>query len=75
MLEYPIDEAKTLLTKNLQTAEKNLKNLAQDLDFVKDQITTTEVNIARIYNWSVLQRKLTTTTTEKGDEPQTESSK
>ena len=28
-----------------------------DIDFVKDQITTTEVNLARIYNQGVLNNK------------------
>lgn len=57
MLEYPIDEALTLLTKNLETAKRNLKQVDLDLDFLKDQLTTTEVNIARVYNWDVRRRQ------------------
>ncbi|XP_019793030.1 prefoldin subunit 3 isoform X1 [Orcinus orca] len=45
MLEYDIDEAQALLEKNLSTATKNLDSLEEDLDFLRDQFTTTEVNI------------------------------
>nr|XP_025871907.1 prefoldin subunit 3-like [Vulpes vulpes] len=42
MLEYDIDEAQALLEKNLSTATKNLDSLEEDLDFLRDQFTTTE---------------------------------
>ncbi|KAF7706550.1 prefoldin subunit 3 [Silurus meridionalis] len=56
MLEYDIDEAQTLLEKNLGTASRNLESLQEDLDFLRDQFTTTEVNMARVYNWDVKRR-------------------
>lgn len=45
MLEYTLDDAEGLLSKNLQTATKNLNQLEIDLDFLRDQLTTTEVSI------------------------------
>lgn len=57
MLEYPIEEAEDLLKRNLENAKKSLKQTEEDLDFLKDQLTTTEVNIARVYNWNVLKRR------------------
>lgn len=45
MLEYDIDEAQALLEKNLSTATRNLETLENDLDFLRDQFTTTEVSI------------------------------
>lgn len=45
MLEYDIDEAQALLEKNLSTATRNLDLLEEDLDFLRDQFTTTEVSI------------------------------
>lgn len=45
MLEYDIDEAQALLEKNLSTASRNLETLEEDLDFLRDQFTTTEVSI------------------------------
>ncbi|XP_012996661.1 prefoldin subunit 3 isoform X1 [Cavia porcellus] len=59
MLEYDIDEAQALLEKNLSTATKNLDSLEEDLDFLRDQFTTTEViltDMARVYNWDVKRR-------------------
>ncbi|XP_072543583.1 prefoldin subunit 3 [Salminus brasiliensis] len=56
MLEYDIDEAQSLLEKNLATASRNLDSLEEDLDFLRDQFTTTEVNMARVYNWDVKRR-------------------
>lgn len=53
MLEYPLEEAKALLTKNLTTSQSNLKQIEEDLEFLRDQITTSEVNLARVYNWNV----------------------
>jgi len=53
MLEYPMDEAEALLSKNLESATKNVEIINGDLDFLRDQITTTEVSMARLHNWKV----------------------
>ena len=53
MLEYPLDEAEALLSKNLGAATKNVEQINVDLDFLRDQITTTEVSMARVHNWKV----------------------
>lgn len=57
MLEYPLDEAIALLTNNLSMAQKTLAQLVSDLGFLKDQMTTSEVNIARVFNWDVRERR------------------
>jgi len=57
MLEYDIDEAEELLVKNLGDAKTGLATLEDDMDYLRDQITTTEVNMARIYNWNVKNKK------------------
>lgn len=49
MLEYDIDEAQALLEKNLSTASRNLETLEDDLDFLRDQFTTTEVSILPLH--------------------------
>lgn len=49
MLEYDIDEAQALLEKNLSTATRNLETLENDLDFLRDQFTTTEVSILAFF--------------------------
>ena len=46
-----------LLTENRDNSRVNLKSLDEDVQFLRDQITTTEVNIARIFNFDVLKRK------------------
>lgn len=57
MLEYSLDDAQETLTKNLEAAKRILGYVEHDLDFVRDQFTTTEVNMARIYNWEVKRRQ------------------
>ena len=57
MVEYNYDEALKLLAKNLSNAEAKIAETESDIDFLKDQITTTEVNLARIYNQGVLNNK------------------
>ncbi|KAJ1942270.1 hypothetical protein EC988_006536 [Linderina pennispora] len=60
MLEYTLDEARELLASKLDIAKNNLKDTVEDLEFLRDQITTMEVNTARVYNWDVKQRRLAT---------------
>jgi len=57
MLEYTLDDAEALLSKNLASAETNLAQIAFDLDYLRDQMTITEVTMARLYNWDVKKRK------------------
>lgn len=44
MVEYSFEEAIELLQKNLATAQKSLKEVEEDLDFLKEQITVVEVS-------------------------------
>ncbi|KAK3305814.1 Prefoldin subunit-domain-containing protein [Chaetomium strumarium] len=57
MLAYPIDEAEALLDSKLQAAKQSLSNCEEDLDFLREQITTMEVAVARVYNWDVVQKR------------------
>ena len=65
MVEYTYDEAVKLLGKNLINAEQKIKETEDDIDFLKDQLTTTEVNLARIYNQGVMNNKKKTNEAEK----------
>ncbi|KAL8486101.1 hypothetical protein ACS0TY_022996 [Phlomoides rotata] len=58
MLEYSCEEATELLQKNLENAKASLEVLVADLQFLRDQVTITQVTIARVYNWDVHQRRL-----------------
>ncbi|KAA0197369.1 hypothetical protein HAZT_HAZT007724 [Hyalella azteca] len=57
MLEYDLEAAETLLNKNLQNANTKHNQVLNDLDFLRTQCTTTEVTIARVYNWDVRRRR------------------
>ncbi|XP_056629762.1 prefoldin subunit 3 [Diorhabda carinulata] len=57
MLEYTLEDAKKLLTENIAVATRNLSYVEHDLDFLRDQFTTTEVNMARVFNWNVKKRQ------------------
>jgi len=41
----------------LSEAHKTLKELTEDQGLLRDQITTTEVNMARVFNWDVKERR------------------
>jgi prefoldin subunit 5 len=58
MLEYSCEEATDLLQKNLENAKASLEVLIADLQFLRDQVTITQVTIARVYNWDVHQRRV-----------------
>jgi prefoldin subunit 5 len=58
LLEYPAAEAEELLQKNCSVAEQQLAVLDETLDYVSDQITVTEVNIARVFNYRVKLQRL-----------------
>ncbi|KAL9122960.1 MAG: hypothetical protein Q9187_000485 [Circinaria calcarea] len=57
MLAYPLSEAEMLLDSKLAAAKQNLANCEEDLDFLREQITTLEVATARVYNWDVTQKR------------------
>lgn len=57
MLEYPLDEAEELLKQNIESAAVSLRCLEHDQDFLRDQVTITEVNMARVYNWDFKKRQ------------------
>lgn len=57
MLEYPLDEAVELLNTRLKNNKDQLKSVQEDLEFLRENITTMEVNTARLYNWDVERRK------------------
>jgi hypothetical protein len=51
MLEYTYEEAMKLLESNLTAAIAKRAETEEDIEYLKDQITTTEVNTARVYNF------------------------
>ena len=57
MLEYDIDVARELLDQQLIGMSKSIEKAEGTLDFLKNQITTVQVNIARVYNWRVVKRR------------------
>ncbi|KAG7531043.1 hypothetical protein FFLO_04598 [Filobasidium floriforme] len=58
MLMYPLGEAVLLLSEKLSTAKKNLNNIKEDLEFLREQVTVMEVNFARVHNVSLSGRRL-----------------
>ena len=57
MLEYSYDEALEMLNRNLAGANQKLENCTEDLQFLRDQIITSEVNMARVFNYDVRRRR------------------
>ena len=71
MLEYERGEAIELLNSQVTDAKKALATTIDDMGFLRDQITTTEVNMARVFNWDVKNRRQKSTK-EATDEPDIE---
>ncbi|KAI4264178.1 MAG: hypothetical protein L6R42_000692 [Xanthoria sp. 1 TBL-2021] len=69
MLAYPVAEAETLLESKLATAQQSLENCEEDLDFLREQITTLEVATARLYNWEVTMKRKEKAENGGNDEP------
>jgi ASC-1-like (ASCH) protein len=59
-MSYDIAEAKKLLEDKLKSAEMNSVQLGEDIGFIREQITTLEVTMARVYNFTVKMRKSAT---------------
>ena len=57
MLSYKLPAAISLLQSKLEAAQTSLDNLVSDLEFLREQITIMEVNLARVYNWDVKKRR------------------
>lgn len=57
MLEFTYEEAIEFLSKNQETAKRQLEEVQDDLAFVRDQVVTSEVSISRIYNWDVRKKR------------------
>eukprot|EP01068_Selenidium_serpulae_P017299 Selendium_serpulae@DN636_c0_g1_i1.p1 len=57
MLEYPLGEAQELLKKNLESAFETLGTLESTLEYLRKQVTTCQVNIARVHNFGVSKRQ------------------
>ncbi|WFD29545.1 hypothetical protein MSPP1_000554 [Malassezia sp. CBS 17886] len=58
MLSYEVDEASAMLSDKLRGAKESLAHANEDLGFLRDQITTMEVNMARVHNWDVKRRRM-----------------
>ncbi|GBG60700.1 hypothetical protein CBR_g12436 [Chara braunii] len=58
MMEYSFEEAISLLESNLENATTSLENITNDLQFLRDQVTITQVMMARVFNYDVHQRRL-----------------
>lgn len=54
VVEYTIEEALDVLNKSLKYANKYLEEAEADMEWLRTQITMTEVNIARVHNYAVL---------------------
>ena len=51
MLEYDYKDARALLEKNLKSAQMQVETITTDLNFLKDQITISEVHFI-LFFWS-----------------------
>lgn len=58
LMSYDVDDALHLLMQKLATSNKTVLELEHDIGFLREQITTVEVNLSRIYNWHVKNERI-----------------
>ncbi|KAK1936292.1 putative prefoldin subunit [Babesia divergens] len=56
MVEYPVDEAMALLKDQLKVAMESIGDIKTDLEWLRRQITSTEVTVARLHNFCVVKK-------------------
>ncbi|KOB88678.1 hypothetical protein PFDG_03275, partial [Plasmodium falciparum Dd2] len=56
MVEFPFDEATDLLNQHLERAINLSQEMDNELLWLHEQITTTEINISRIHNYIELKK-------------------
>lgn len=59
MVDFTHGEALSLLRDKLTEAKQSLQRCTNEAEFVREQITTMEVNISRVYNHGVMSRRQT----------------
>lgn len=57
MMEYPLDEAEVLVTKNRDGHQHRIEQLTKEVEWIRRQRIVTEVNVARIHNLGVMRRR------------------
>lgn len=57
VMEYTLEEAEEVLSRSLKFANKYLEEAEGDMEWLRTQITMTEVNVARVHNFAVLKRE------------------
>jgi len=57
MLEYDLEEGYDLLKGKRDKADQTLKSTNTMIDSIRENVTTIEVNMARVYNWDVKRRQ------------------
>ena len=53
MVAFPIEEAKAVLTRNISAQENTMNGYEEDLEYLREQITTMEVNIGIFLRFSI----------------------
>lgn len=57
MVEYSYEEARKLLKEKLEIGAKKIEEIEESLAFLRENRTTTEVNITRSFNYDVKNRR------------------
>ncbi|KAL8431371.1 hypothetical protein ACSSS7_005309 [Eimeria intestinalis] len=69
VMEYTLEEAEEVLSKSLKFANKYLEEAESVMEWLRTQITMTEVNVARVHNFAVLKREQARALASSGEHP------
>ncbi|KAK2196848.1 bifunctional Prefoldin/Prefoldin subunit 3/Prefoldin alpha-like [Babesia duncani] len=56
MVEYPVGEAIDFLKEQYKTAQDSIESIKKELEWLRSQLTATEITVSRLHNYSVMKR-------------------
>lgn len=57
LMEFTYEEAQQILNEKSVVYTNKINEIMEDIEFLREQITTLQVNMSKVYNYSVLQKR------------------
>lgn len=57
LMEFTYEEAQQILSEKSAVYTNKINEIMEDIEFLREQITTLQVNMSKVYNYSILQKR------------------